>query len=83
MASKKKFTIEITQAVLQELFPDILPADAEDLLDSLEGHREEIMEAVTEAIDGILNQEDEDDYEDDEEEYDEDEDDEDDDYDDE
>lgn len=72
MASKKKFTIEITQAVLQELFPDILPGDAEDLLDSLEGHREEIMEAVTEAIDGILNQEDEDDYEDDEEEYDED-----------
>jgi hypothetical protein len=36
VASKKKFTIEITQSVLQELFPDILPADAEDLLDSLD-----------------------------------------------
>lgn len=64
MASKKKFTIEITPAILQEMFADLPATEVEDIFDSLESHREEIMDGVMELIDNVVNQSEDDDYDD-------------------
>jgi hypothetical protein len=64
MASKKKFTIEITPAILQEMFADLPSAEVEDMFDSLESHREEIMEGVMELIESVVNESEDDDYDD-------------------